>query len=123
MDCYREKAGDCGRQVQLPEYERLMRSSYPIHPELFDRLYQDWSTLDRFQRTRGVLRLMSSVISQLWMRDDRNLLIMPGTVPLDQSSVSSELSRYLSDGWDPIIRSDIDGANSLSLRLDEENNQ
>jgi hypothetical protein len=121
MDYYREKPGDFGAQVQLPEYERRMRSSYPIHPELFDRLYQDWSTLDRFQRTRGVLRLMSSVISQLWMRDDRNLLIMPGTIPLDQSSVSSELSRYLDDGWDPIIRSDIDGANSLSLRLDEEN--
>jgi hypothetical protein len=123
MDYYREKAGDFGSQVQLPEYERRMRSSYPIHPELFDRLYQDWSTLDRFQRTRGVLRLMSSVISQLWMRDDRNLLIMPGTVPLDQTSVSSELSRYLDDGWDPIIRSDIDGQNSLSLRLDEENKQ
>ncbi len=123
MDYYRKNPGDFGAQVQLPEYERRMRSSYPIHPELFDRLYQDWSTLDRFQRTRGVLRLMSSVISQLWMRDDRNLLIMPGTVPLDQSSVSSELSRYLDDGWDPIIRSDIDGANSLSLRLDEQNNQ
>jgi hypothetical protein len=123
IDYYREKAGDFSAQVQLPEYEQRMRSSYPIHPELFDRLYQDWSTLDRFQRTRGVLRLMSSVISQLWMRDDKNLLIMPGTVPLDQSSVSSELSRYLDDGWDPIIRSDIDGANSLSLRLDEENKQ
>ena len=123
MDYYREKSSDFGSQVQLPEYERRMRSSYPIHPELFDRLYQDWSTLDRFQRTRGVLRLMSHVISQLWMRDDRNLLIMPGTVPLDQTSVASELSRYLDDGWDPIIRTDIDGANSLSLRLDEENKQ
>ena len=123
MDYYREKHTDFGSQVLLPEYERRMRSSYPIHPELFDRLYQDWSTLDRFQRTRGVLRLMSSVISQLWLKDDRNLMIMPGTVPLDQSSVSSELSRYLDDGWDPIIRSDIDGANSLALRLDEENKQ
>ena len=123
MDYYRDKSTEFGSQVQLPEYERRMRSSYPIHPELFDRLYQDWSTLDRFQRTRGVLRLMSSVISQLWMRDDRNLLIMPGTVPLDQTSVSSELSRYLGDGWDAIIRSDIDGSNSLSLRIDEDNKQ
>jgi hypothetical protein len=123
MDYYREKSNDFGSQVQLPDYERRMRNSYPIHPELFDRLYQDWSTLDRFQRTRGVLRLMSNVISQLWMRDDRNLLIMPGTVPLDQASVSSELTRYLDDGWDPIVRTDIDGANSLSLRLDEENKQ
>lgn len=121
MDYYRDKSTDFGSQVQSLDYEKRMRSSYPIHPELFDRLYQDWSTLDRFQRTRGVLRLMSSVISQLWLRDDRNLLIMPGNLPLDQSSVSSELSRYLNDGWDPIITSDIDGANSLSLRLDEEN--
>lgn len=121
MDYYREKSSDFGSQVLHPDYEKRMRSSYPIHPELFDRLYQDWSTLDRFQRTRGVLRLMSSVISQLWLRDDRNLMILPGNLPLDQSSVSSELSRYLNDGWDPIITSDIDGANSLSLRLDEEN--
>jgi hypothetical protein len=121
MDYYREKSADFGSQVLLPDYEKRMRSSYPVHPELFDRLYQDWSTLDRFQRTRGVLRLMSSVISQLWLRDDRNLMIMPGNLPLDQASVSSELSRYLNDGWDPIITSDIDGANSLSLRLDEEN--
>jgi hypothetical protein len=121
MDYYREKSTEFPSHVSLVEYEQRMRSSYPIHPELFDRLYQDWSTLDRFQRTRGVLRLMSNVISQLWQRDDKNLLIMPGTVPLDQSTVSSELSRYLDDGWDPIIRSDIDGANSLSLRLDQEN--
>lgn len=121
MAYYREKSTDFASHVQLPEYERRMRNSYPIHPELFDRLYQDWSTLDRFQRTRGVLRLMSNVISQLWQRDDRNLMIMPGTVPLDQASISSELSRYLSDGWDPIISTDIDGTNSLSLRLDQEN--
>ena len=36
-----------------------IKAAYPIHPELFDRLYEDWSTLERFQRTRGVLRLMA----------------------------------------------------------------
>jgi len=30
-----------------------------IHPELFARLYEDWSTLEGFQRTRGVLRLIA----------------------------------------------------------------
>ena len=39
----------------------------PIHPELFDRLYEDWSSLERFQRTRGVLRLMNTVIHALWV--------------------------------------------------------
>ena len=36
-----------------------LKEAYPIHPELFDRLYNDWSSLaDKFQRTRGVLRLI-----------------------------------------------------------------
>ena len=55
-----------------------------MHPELFDRLYHDWSTLDRFQRTRGVLRLMSTVIHALWDANDAGPLIMPGGVPLGE---------------------------------------
>ena len=33
-------------------YDRLVQA-YPIHPEVFDRLYEDWTTIDGFQRTRG----------------------------------------------------------------------
>ncbi len=69
------------------DYERRLTASYPIHPELFDRLYGDWSTLERFQRTRGVLRLMACVIHELWERDDRSLLITPGTIPIDAGTV------------------------------------
>lgn len=54
-----------------------MEDAYPIYPELFDRLYNDWSSLEKFQRTRGVLRLMTAVIHALWEREDKNLLIMP----------------------------------------------
>ena len=60
-----------------------MESAYPIHPELFDRLMDDWGGLDRFQRTRGVLRFMASVISALWERGDTDLLILPSSAPLD----------------------------------------
>ena len=52
------------------DYERRLTAAYPIHPELFDRLYGEWSTLDKFQRTRGVLRLMAAVIHELWERND-----------------------------------------------------
>jgi hypothetical protein len=52
-------------------------------PEIFDRLYEDWATLERFQRIRGVLRLMAAVIHELWMANDASLLIMPGSIPLD----------------------------------------
>jgi predicted AAA+ superfamily ATPase len=120
-DYYREKRAEFPSEAGEAEYRRRMELSYPIHPELFDRLYKDWSTLDRFQRTRGVLRLMATVISVLWQRGDQNLLIMPGTIPMDEARVNSELTKYLEDGWDPIIRSDIDGPNALPLRLDQEN--
>jgi predicted AAA+ superfamily ATPase len=119
-DYYREKPADFPSEVREDQYRRRMELSYPIHPEMFDRLYKDWSTLDRFQRTRGVLRLMATVISELWQRGDSNLLIMPGTIPMDDPRVASELTKYLEDGWDPVIRSDIDGQNSLPLRLDQD---
>lgn len=103
------------------DYERRIKMAYPIHPELFDRLYNDWSTLDKFQRTRGVLRLMAAVIHSLWERQDSNLLILPGTVPVDDPLVQFELTRYLEDNWVPVIEKDVDGANSLPLSLDRDN--
>jgi len=103
------------------EYERRIKSSYPIHPELFDRLNNDWSTLDKFQRTRGVLRLMATVIHSLWKRQDSNLLIMPANVPIDDPDVLNELTRYLEENWPPVIGKDVDGPHSLPLALDGEN--
>jgi predicted AAA+ superfamily ATPase len=120
-DLYRERSADFPSETSEADYRRRMELSYPIHPELFDRLYKDWSSLDRFQRTRGVLRLMATVISVLWQRGDQSLLIMPGTIPMDDPRVNSELTKYLEDGWDPVIRADIDGPTATPLRLDQEN--
>ena len=103
------------------DYERRIIAAYPIHPELFDRLYNDWSTLEKFQRTRGVLRLMATVIHSLWERQDSNLLIMPASVPIDDQRVQFELTRYLEDAWTPVIEKDVDGQNSLPLAIDREN--
>jgi hypothetical protein len=95
-----------------------MLSAYPIHPELFDRLYQDWSTLERFQRTRGVLRLMAAVIHQLWKGNDASLLILPGTILLAATPVRNELLRYLPDTWTAVFDKDVDGSDSLPLQID-----
>jgi len=80
-----------------------MRAAYPIHPELFDRLYNDWSTLDKFQRTRGVLGLMSAVIHELREREDKGLMILPANAPVDAPALQSELTGYLPPVWDTII--------------------
>lgn len=73
--------------------------AYPVHPELFDRLYNDWANLEKFQKTRGVLRLMSAVIHRLWERNDAGLMILPAAVPVDAPEVQEELIRIsLRDG-------------------------
>jgi predicted AAA+ superfamily ATPase len=103
------------------DYERRLTAAYPVHPELFDRLYGEWSALDKFQRTRGVLRLMAAVIHQLWIGEDRSLLIMPASVPIAAEPVAAELTRYLEGNWTPVIESDVDGPSALPMRLDREN--
>ena len=117
---YRTQQAEFPPECRESEYEQRIKMAYPIHPEIFDRLYTDWSTLVKFQRTRGVLRLMAAVIHSLWEKGDRNPLILPGNVAIDDARVQSELTRYLSDNWVPVIEKDVDGPNSLPLKLDSE---
>ena len=119
-DLYRTSHQEFPPECVEADYEKRIRAAYPIHPEVFERLYSDWSTLQNFQRTRGVLRLMAAVIHSLWEKGDRNPLILPANVPLDDPRVQFELTRYLPDNWVPVIERDIDGVNSLPLRLDGE---
>ena len=117
---YAEHRGEFPRECGETAYEGRIRAAYPIHPELFDRLYEDWSTLERFQRTRGVLRLMSAVVHALWASGDAGPLIMAGSVPLDVSTVGSELLQYLPDAWKPIVDADVDGEGSTPAQIDGE---
>src|SRR5438045_2008455 len=119
-DLYRTQRADFPPDTSGGDYEKRLQAAYPIHPVIFDRLYSDWSTLVKFQRTRGVLRLMAAVIHSLWEKGDRNPLILPSTIPIDDGRVQSELTRYLSDNWVPIIEKDVDGAGSLPLKIDSE---
>ncbi len=119
-DLYRTQQQEFPPECRDPEYEKRLRAAYPIHPEVFDRLYTDWSTLVKFQRTRGVLRLMAAVIHSLWEKGDRNPLILPANIPIDDPRVQFELTRYLSDNWAPVIEKDVDGPNALPRRLDSE---
>jgi predicted AAA+ superfamily ATPase len=120
-EMYRTQSQEFPLECREADYERRLKEAYPIHPELFDRLYSDWSTLDKFQRTRGVLRLMAKVIHFLWEQSDRSLMILPANVPMADTQVQSELTRYLEDSWVPVIEKDVDGTNSLPVALDGQN--
>lgn len=116
---YKQNAAEFPDAASSDEYYTRMGDSYPIHPEMFDRLYNDWSTLEQFQRTRGVLRLMATVIHNLWMRGDSSVMIMPGVIPLDDPTVQEEFTRYLSAPWKVVLDKEVDGANSLPRQIDK----
>lgn len=117
---YQENSADFPTNAKEVDYFQRMRSCYPIHPEIFDRLYEDWATIERFQKTRGVLRLMAAVVHNLWMNQDGGLLIMPGSLSLDVSNIRDELTRHVGETWNAIVDHEVDGKMSIPYQKDQE---
>ncbi len=119
-DMYSVNKAEFPSDTREIKYRDLMISAYPIHPDLFNKLYEEWSTLDRFQRTRGVLRLLALTIESLWNGNSKDLLIMPSSIPMDDNDVKNELVKFLDNQWEPIISQDVDGSQSIPTNLDKE---
>ena len=117
-DAYVAEGGKVPQETQEARYFDRMVQSYPIHPEVFTQLYEEWTTIDGFQRTRGVLKLMAKVIYRLWQDNNKDLMILPGSLPLYDGSARNELVYYLGPGWDPVIDRDIDGERAETTVLE-----
>jgi len=117
-EMYRNNSDFFPVECREADYLIKMKKCYPIHPEVFDRLYNDWATLETFQRTRGVLRFMAAVIHDLYISNDGGAMIMPGSIALGKPAIREELTRYLSPGWDAIIEKEVDGRRSEPVSMD-----
>ncbi|MDR1498548.1 MAG: DUF499 domain-containing protein [Puniceicoccales bacterium] len=118
-ELYRAQRQDFPSGCAESDFERRLREAYPVHPEVFARLYTDWGGMAKFQRTRGVLRLLAGVIRTLWQNGDATPLILPAHLPV--AVLQNEWLRYLESPWGTIIGSEVDGADSLPARLDAAN--
>jgi uncharacterized protein len=118
-DAYIAEGGKVPQETQEARYYERLIQSYPIHPEVFTQLYEEWTTIQGFQRTRGVLKLMAKVIHRLWQDNDKDVMILPGSLPLYDASVRNELINYLGPGWDPVIDRDVDGAGAETKLIED----
>ena len=118
-DAYVAEGAKLPSETQEARYYDRLCQAYPIHPEVFDRLYEDWATIDGFQRTRGVLKLMAKVIARQWKDNNQDLMILPGGLPLADGDVRNELTYLLPPGWDPVIEGDIDGDRAETTALED----
>ena len=102
-----------------------LRKGYPLHPELIDTLMQKTSTLENFQRVRGMLRLMAQTVGQLWRDQPRGVTaIHLHHVDPGNERIRLELSTKLGlQAFIPSIRADVsttpaEGGRALAQRLD-----
>ena len=117
---YQKSQREYPSNVSDQDYLKRMKDCYPIHPEVFDRLFQDWSAIPGFQRTRGVLRIMATWISRLYQDQDPSLLIMPANLRLDDPALSDEFTRLLArsgGNWDPVVK-EVDSHGSRTDQID-----
>jgi hypothetical protein len=105
------------------EYKQKIIQSYPFHPELVDIFKIKWASNNNFQRTRGVLRLLAAIVSDLWKRQQSlpgaNTLIHSGNVYLPNlDTITSQLKKLYGNGYESVISADIAGASSNAFKID-----
>jgi predicted AAA+ superfamily ATPase len=115
---YLQHEHEVPEQASKATYKEHMLSSYPIHPEVFKVLFDHWGSLERFQRTRGVLKLMSQVIHELWKSGDKSPMILPCTIPIGTSRVEAALTNFLGDTWNSVISHDVEGNAAAAVKID-----
>jgi Protein of unknown function (DUF499)/Swt1-like HEPN len=119
---YRDHRQDFPAGTDEASYAELMREAYPVHPMLFDKLAQEWGSLERFQRTRGVLKFVAESARKIWLAQSHDPLIQPGSIPLGDPLVRGSVIEPL-DGtaWAAIVDGEVESDRALPFRLDSEN--
>ncbi|MDZ7295829.1 MAG: DUF499 domain-containing protein [candidate division KSB1 bacterium] len=120
FELYRQQGDDLPKEVREPAYRDRMRKAYPFHPELIDVLFERWSTFTDFQRTRGVLRLLGQLVSELYQAQHPAPVISPAHLTLTNPAVRGEFLRHIGNEYQGVIASDIAGPNAKAERMDRE---
>ncbi|MCX7845325.1 MAG: hypothetical protein N2312_01795 [Dictyoglomaceae bacterium] len=115
---YAEKEKILPIGMEPSEYRRRFIESYPFIPEVIDVLYHRWGSFHSFQRTRGVLRLLSLVVYTL---KDKNIpYITLSDFDLANQNIRHELIKHIGNEFNSVIAQDITGEDSGSKKVDRE---
>ncbi|MDI6895774.1 ATP-binding protein [Methanocella conradii] len=120
FDLYQRLGADVPAETREIEYRERIERAYPFHPELIDVLYERWGSYSSFQRTRGVLRLLAEVVSDLYKRKVVSPLIQSSLVNLESQAIRREFVKYIGNEYDSVISADIAGKNAKAPKIDSE---
>ena len=112
------------REKMLPEgverssYRERYIKSYPFQADVIDVLYKRWSSFPTFQRTRGVLRLLSLVVYSL--KSSQNPFIKLADFELSNDKSKGELLRYIGPEYNSVIAADITSSDAGAKKVDKD---
>ncbi len=113
---YAEREGILPAGVDASDYRNHFIESYPFIPEVIEVLYHRWGSFPTFQRTRGVLRLLSLVIYSL--KESGRSYITLSDFDLANQEIRRELIKHIGPEFDSVIAADITDTNSGSKKVD-----
>ena len=122
---YYDRRTDLPDNVGTAAYAEKIKKSYPFHPELIDMFRLRWGSDHRFQRTRGVLRQLASIIQDLWRRRANlagsQALIHTSDLMLENlSTIKGTITNLMGSNWDSVMQADVMGTSSNSFKIDNE---
>ena len=98
------------------EYQQRFEAAYPFQPEVIDVLFQRWGSFPNFQRTRGVLRLLSLVIDSL--KEKAIPYISLADFDLSVQEIRQELLKHIGPEYESVVSADITGKNAGAKQVD-----
>ena len=113
---YAEKESILPPGTEPSEYRNRFEASYPFQPEAIDVLYQRWGSYPNFQRTRGVLRLLSLVVHSL--KQKQLSYISLADFDLSLQEIRRELLKHIGDECDSVIAADITSEEAGARKVD-----
>ena len=126
LELYQKYRTELPGNASKMEYKQKIMKAYPFHPELIDVFRVRWASHHDFQRTRGALRLLAAIVSDLWKRQHSlpgaNLLIHSGEVNFaNLDALSGQLKKLYGSGYDAVITADVAGSSSNAFKIDGNN--
>ena len=116
QEMYASHAGEVPTAATKRDYRERIARAYPFHPLLIDALYTRWGSHPDFQRTRGVLRLLASVVGDLWGRRNGNTqtqhLIQPSHLRWSIDALQAQLTRLWGIAYQSVAAADVIGDRS-----------
>lgn len=127
MELYEQldKSNAVPKRATRSTYREQLLKAYPFHPELIDVFRMRWASSHTFQRTRGVLRLLSAITSDLWKRQNSlggtNALIHTSDIQLSNvEPLVAQIKRLFGTGYEAVIASDL---SQIAREIDQNNQE